>query len=96
MKPLFVPLKAQFFNAFERGEKTYEYRPYGPRWNERTCSVGRSVLLSFGYGKQRRLRGVVKSFTKHDAPPKEIREAWRICYGSRSPIVADIEIELYP
>ena len=32
MKPLFIPLKAEFFNAFERGEKTAEYRVYGPRW----------------------------------------------------------------
>jgi hypothetical protein len=30
-KPLFIPLKAEFFEAFERGEKDTEYRVYGPR-----------------------------------------------------------------
>lgn len=53
MKPLFVPLKAEYFRAFERGEKTTEYRAYGPRWNEKTCIAGRDVLLSHGYSGKR-------------------------------------------
>ena len=59
MRPLFIPLKTEFFLAFEAGTKTIEYRPYGPRWNERTCTVGRDVLLSHGYGTKRRLRAKV-------------------------------------
>jgi len=62
-KPLFIPLKGEHFEAFERGEKDTEYRPYGKRWNERTCYLGRPVVLSFGYGKHRRLTGVIRSFT---------------------------------
>jgi hypothetical protein len=62
VRPLFVPLKREHFDAFERGDKDHEYRAYGPRWNEATCRVGRRVLLSFGYGKQRRLRGVIVGF----------------------------------
>lgn len=62
MKPLFIPLKREYFDAFERGEKDTEYRIYGPRWNERVCSVGRPVVLSCGYGKQRRLEGVIREF----------------------------------
>lgn len=61
-KPLFIPLKAKWFEAFERGDKTTEYRAYGPRWNERTCRVGRAVTLSYGYGKARRLSGEVIGF----------------------------------
>lgn len=38
MKPLFIPIKREFFEAFERGDKTHEYRLYGPRWNERMKS----------------------------------------------------------
>lgn len=36
-KLIFIPLKREFFEAFENGMKTVEYRKYGPRWNERTC-----------------------------------------------------------
>src|SRR5688572_15733164 len=60
--PLFVPLKAEYFNDFASGMKTTEYRLYGPRWNERTCRPGREVVLSLGYGKRNRLRGRVASF----------------------------------
>jgi len=61
-RPLFIPLKTEWFDAFERGTKNIEYRPYGPRWNERTCAIGRPVVLSHGYGKRRRLRGTVAAF----------------------------------
>lgn len=40
VKSLFVPLKKEYYEAFECGEKTVEYRAYGPRWNEKTCWVG--------------------------------------------------------
>lgn len=53
MKPLFVPLKTEWFRAFERGEKTTEYRLYGARWNESTCIPGRAVTLSHGYSGAR-------------------------------------------
>lgn len=52
-KPLFVPLKTEYFDQFARGEKTTEYRLYGPRWNEGTCTPGRSVTLSHGYSGAR-------------------------------------------
>lgn len=58
-KALFIPLKAVYFEQFLLGEKTIEYRKYGPRWNEHTCFAGRKVLLSRGYGKQYRLRGEI-------------------------------------
>jgi hypothetical protein len=53
IKPLFIPLKTQWFRAFESGEKTVEYRAYGPRWNERTCTPGRAATLSHGYSGDR-------------------------------------------
>lgn len=61
-KPLFIPLTAEWFDAFERGEKDTEYRPLGSRWNAKTCRIGRAVTLSRGYGKHRRLSGVVAGF----------------------------------
>lgn len=72
-KPLFVPLKAEYYRDFASGLKTVEYRLYGPRWNERTCRPGRAVTLSLGYGKRERLRGVVAGF---DAPPLACLETY--------------------
>lgn len=62
VRPLFIPLKAEYYRDFECGLKTTEYRRYGPRWNERTCKPGRSVVLSLGYAKRERLRGTVAAF----------------------------------
>jgi len=64
MKPLFVPLKTEYFEAFASGKKTEELRAYGPRWNEKTCMAGRDVVLSKGYGKQSRMTGRVWKFKK--------------------------------
>jgi len=52
-KPVFVPLKKEWFLKFAEGEKTVEYRDYGPRWNERVCRVGRAATLSCGYSGSR-------------------------------------------
>jgi hypothetical protein len=91
-KPLFVPLKSEYFNAFRDGSKTTEYRPYGPRWNERTCLVGRSVVLSRGYGKRDRLRGVVSGFFVSEDPCQSA--AWKDCYGDKSCQAACIQISV--
>ncbi|AHF91608.1 RNA-binding protein [Opitutaceae bacterium TAV5] len=78
-KPLFIPLKREFFEAFKRGEKRNEYRIYGPCWNERTCRISRAVVLSLGYGKQHRLKGRITSFGVNTAPHNI--PGWRECYG---------------
>lgn len=62
MKPLFIPLKSEWFDAFASGKKKTEYRRLGGPWNAKTCSVGRTVVLSRGYGKQARLRGRIIAF----------------------------------
>lgn len=76
---LFIPLKTEFFEAFKRGSKNTEYRVYGPRWNERTCFVGRPVTISKGYGKYERLQGVVTRFRTSSKPT--LTNAWKACYG---------------
>ena len=68
MKALFLPLKTEFYNAFESGVKTTEFRPYGSRWNEKTCVIGRAVTLSHGYGKNKRIQGVIVGFEKSRDP----------------------------
>lgn len=78
--PLFIPLKRKFFEQFERGEKTIEYRKFGPRWNRETCRPGRTVVLSLGYGKARRLRGVITWFLICKGPT--FSDDWRACYGN--------------
>lgn len=75
-KPLFIPLRSIWFRAFEAGEKNTEYRAYGPRWNERTCQVGRKAVLAHGYGWPRLNRKVhsfkVLSFADAPKVAKEI------------------------
>lgn len=63
-KPLFIPLNTEYYEAFACGDKSEELRLYGPRWNEKTCKVGRKVVLSKGYGKQNRMTGVIWKFKK--------------------------------
>lgn len=62
MKPLFIPLKAEYYDKFASGWKGEELRKYGRRWNEKTCPVGRYVILSRGYGKSSRMTGTIASF----------------------------------
>ena len=75
-KALFIPLRAEWFGKIESGEKNTEYRAYGPRWNEKSCRVGRAVTLSRGYGKAYRLSRAISSFVVlnwADAPPEARR-----------------------
>ncbi len=94
MDPLFIPLKREFFEDFRKGLKDTEYRIYGPRWNERTCPVGRRVVLSLGYGKAHRLSGVISNFLRSDAPLAW--DSWQKCYGKRpkGTMAACIQIEV--
>jgi hypothetical protein len=91
-KPLFIPLKREYFEAFANGTKQAEFRPYGPRWNEKTCRIGRDVVLSLGYGKRHRLRGKVVGFVTDCSPMA--RPGWVECYGDRHTIAACIGIAL--
>lgn len=73
-KPLFIPLKREWFDAFARGDKTEEWRKHGPRWNVRTCRAGRAVILSLGYS------------TPHRLSARIVRVA--LCYPSEPPQIA--------
>lgn len=82
---MFIPLKAEYYDAFLDGSKDREFRLYGPRWNERTCVPGRRVTLSRGYGKQQRRKGRVRDFRAisfYDLSPRW-RRAVRLCYGRK-------------
>ncbi len=69
-KPLFIPLRTTWFTQFASGEKDTEYRAYGPRWNERTCRIGRAATISHGYSSERIAKHVVgfKIIKRLDAP----------------------------
>lgn len=90
--PLFVPLKREYFEAFADGSKKHEYRMFGKRWNKQTCMVGRPVTLSCGYGKQRRLSGIIKSIEVENEPSK--LPGWVECYGKTGKPAIIIEIEV--
>lgn len=64
--PLFIPLKAIWFDAFARGERKEEWRRYGGRWTERTCYRGRRVNLVRGYSGDR-LSAVIHYVTVREA-----------------------------
>lgn len=80
MPPLFIPLKREFYEAFRRGDKIWEYRRAGGPWNPRTCPPGRRVVLSLGYGKAHRTPGFIFA-TKESMEPVRTA-AWRACYGA--------------
>jgi len=94
-KPLFIPLKTKFFEAFERGDKNTEYRLEGPRWNAKTCKIGRRVILARGYGKRHRLYGCVESISYDHCPATNI-PGWLECYGSLAGTAICIKIRLDP
>ena len=91
-RPLFIPLKSEFYDAFIAGTKITEYRRHGPGWNAKTCPVGRRVVLSKGYGKAHRVTGTIAAFAVSEEPTKT--EAWRKCYGEASGEAACITIRL--
>ncbi len=96
MKPLFIPLNTEFYEAFLSGDKGSELRLYGPRWNENTCPVGRGVILSKGYGKQNRITGVIREFHKRDARTfgKTYQGSIMKIYGTLDKPIAEIRISL--
>jgi len=95
LKPLFIPLKREYFEAFERGEKDTEYRRWSKRWSAETCALGRRVVLSLGYGKARRLRGVIIGWRCMVNPPEDVRLALVACYGERyDDLTVAIKIEV--
>lgn len=78
LPPLFIPLKAQYFDQFESGEKDAEFRAHGPRWNSGTCPAGRLVTLSRGYGKVKRLSAKISSAEVDPYPSQDFIDI----YGS--------------
>ena len=88
-KPLFIPLRTEYYEAFCNGSKTVEYRKYGPLWNEERCAIGRLVTLSKGYGTKNRRQGIVVGFEQKRMESKD----WLACYGEPGE-AACIEIEL--
>ena len=88
-RPLFIPLKSEFYDAFLDGSKTVEYRRYGRGWNEITRGLGRLVVLSKGYGIQHRCTGVITGFEKAEMDSPD----WISCYGKPG-LAACIRIQL--
>ena len=92
--PLFVPLRSEYYEAFKAGKKTDELRIYGPRWNERTCAVGRAVVLSKGYGKKNRMTGRVWKFKRQHGSTfgSTYKASILDCYGTLDVWMAVISV----
>lgn len=91
--PLFIPLKAKFFDAFANGSKDTEYRVRDNRWNMETCRIGRRVVLSRGYGKKHRLHGVIVGCHYDNLPTVNV-PGWAECYGRHPGPATCIKIQL--
>jgi len=61
IRPLFIPLRRQWFDAFRDGSKRIEWRAYGPRWNRQTAFRGRHITLSLGYSGARLLGTILRT-----------------------------------
>lgn len=98
MKALFVPLKTEYYEAFAIGSKREELRRYGPRWNEKTCAVGRDVVLSKGYGKQHRMSGRICKFKRQHGSTfgSTYKAAILSVFGTLDIDIACVSIELTP
>lgn len=96
MKPLFIPLKTEYYEAFEGGKKRDELRLYGNRWNEKTCPIGRPVTLSKGYGKRHRMHGTVSRFKKQHGSTfgSTYKASIKDCYGTLDVEIAVIGIKI--
>lgn len=97
IKPLFIPLKSEYYKLFELRLKKAELRKYGSRWNEKTCAIGREVVLSNGYGKKNRMTGRIVDFKK--IPSIELgtfsKRSVLEVYGTLNIDIAMISIELF-
>lgn len=91
-EPLILHLEKAVFEAFEDEKKDIEHRPYGPRWNEQSCRVGRRVVLSPGVGSRQRLTGTIVGFRTSEAVCK--LPSWVARYGPDPRLVACIQIAL--
>lgn len=94
LPPLFIPLNGEFYDQFVAGTKRNmeEYRIEGPRWNAKTCPVGRRVVLSRGYGKKHRTTGVITGYRSE----KDVANipGWSTCYGNKRGPAACIKIAI--
>lgn len=95
-KPLFIPLKTEYYEAFKSGDKTEELRTYGKRWNENVCAINRGVILSKGYGAKDRINGVITNFKRQHATllSDKHKEAIKNIYNTLDVEIACIEIEI--
>jgi len=94
MKPLFIPLRTKFYEAFKAGDKVEELRLNGARWNQNTCEIGREVVLSKGYGKQNRMKGKIWRFKVQRGTlfGSTYKKAIQECYGTLDVDIACISI----
>ena len=95
-KPLFIPLKTEYYEQFENGTKRFEMRKYGARWNETTLWINRDVILSKGYGKKHRMQGHITHLERMRAiaMPERYHKDIIACYGDLRVTIVCIHIEL--
>ncbi|MGK7903867.1 MAG: hypothetical protein AB4352_21170 [Hormoscilla sp.] len=91
MKPIFIPLKSEYYQTFLNGSKRIEYRRAGVgQFTLAKCIPGREVTLSKGYSKRDRIKGtIVRSWIERHKHPTGAIAA---CYGTEQIDIIAIEI----
>ena len=86
MKPAFLPLNTEFYNAFKAGLKVDEYRLKIGRFREKNFLPGRRIILSKGYGKKDRIEGVIETcfVINLDELPEKDQKDVLACYGDKA------------
>ena len=87
MKTLHLPLKAKWFNMYERDEKPEEYRDITPYWQTRLASNDYThVCFHYGYTKRTmiyEIKEIVTGYGNPDWGAPTDREVYIIKLGKR-------------
>ncbi len=86
MKTLYLPLKKEWYEMIERGEKTEEYREIKPYWIKRLCDnpvfdskgnlIGRKPIDDWTIAEcRRRSIDLIRAFHRGNMIPKELTHA---------------------
>jgi hypothetical protein len=59
MKPIFIPLFREFYEAYIRGAKSFELRGVTPVFNSTRIKSGIDVIISCGYGHNHRRNALI-------------------------------------
>ena len=87
-KPLFIPLKKEYFEQYKDGSKHYELRKPEKQFQLKYLWPGRAVTLSCGYSGDRLYTKIAGAEIWHSGDlGKDDQKACLNCYGQHGEVV---------